>query len=111
MKHRLVIIVGCLLSWALAGCSIHRIEIQQGNIIEPEKREKLATGMTRKQVQFLLGTPMITDPFHRNRWDYVFYQRQGDRVQKHTQLTLLFENDKLAKITDMVVVAPPPTAP
>lgn len=111
MKHLLAILFGCLLSLAQTGCSIHRIEIQQGNIIEPEAREKLTTGMTRKQVQFLLGTPMIADPFHRNRWDYVFYQRQGERVQKHTQLTLLFENDKLTKIIDEVVVPPVSVAP
>lgn len=101
---KLLTVILCLASLAGAGCSVHRIEIQQGNIIEPEAREKLATGMTRKQVQFLLGTPMIADPFHRDRWDYLFYLRQGEQVKTHTQLTLLFEGDKLAKIIDVPIV-------
>lgn len=70
-----------LLSAALAvssGC-VYRANIAQGNLIEQEDLDQLKVGMTRNQVRFLLGTPMIDDPFHLNRWDYVYYLKLGRR--------------------------------
>ncbi|MEJ2516313.1 MAG: outer membrane protein assembly factor BamE [Gammaproteobacteria bacterium] len=90
-----------------AGCSLgqgfslkpYRLNIQQGNYLEAEDVAQLEVGMTSSQVRFLLGTPMIADPFNPNRWDYVFYFRVG-RTGDETvsNLTVWFENDKVVRI-------------
>lgn len=80
------------------GCSIHRIEIQQGNVLDEDAVAKVQIGMTKTQVQFLLGTPLIADPFHRDRWDYFFSKRQGDKISEQRHLALFFANDQLDKI-------------
>ena len=97
------LITTCLiigLSTLISGCEPHRIDIQQGNAVKPEMAEKLKIGMTRKQVVFLLGTPSLSDPFHQDRWDYIYYLKPGNRDVKYSRLTLYFENDKLVKIDD-----------
>ena len=65
-----------LLLAGLAGC-VYRIDIQQGNLLEQDAIDQVEIGMTRSQVQFLLGTPMVADAFHANRWDYAYYFRRG----------------------------------
>ena len=67
-----------LLALLMAGCgsrlfTVFKIDIQQGNIVDPEKVEQLQVGMTKEQVEFLMGTPLIADPFHPDRWDYVYF--------------------------------------
>ena len=62
----------------LTGCSgrlftVHKIDVQQGNAVDPDKVAQLEVGMTKEQVKFLMGTPLIADPFHPERWDYVFF--------------------------------------
>ena len=74
MKYRAPSIV--LAALALAAC-VYRIDIQQGNLLDDEDINQVDVGTTRSQVQFLLGTPMIADSFHRDRWDYAYYYRQG----------------------------------
>ena len=59
-----------------AGC-VYRATISQGNIIKQQDLDQIEIGMTRNQVRFLLGTPMVDDPFHANRWDYVYYLKIG----------------------------------
>lgn len=88
------------LALALAGCGIvYEQDIQQGNILKQEQIDRLKPGMTRRQVQLLLGTPAIRDPFHRNRWDYVAYViPEGEEMQELMQLTLFFEGNKLVRI-------------
>ena len=58
------------------GC-VYQATLSQGNLLDQEDIDQLEVGMTRAQVRFLLGTPMIDDPFHENRWDYVYYLRIG----------------------------------
>ncbi|MBA4141562.1 MAG: outer membrane protein assembly factor BamE [Nitrosospira sp.] len=87
----------------LAGCSsvpslLYKIEIQQGNVISQEMVDKLKPGMTRSQVRFALGSPMISDAFHDNRWDYVYRLEQRGRLIEQRQLTVYFEDDKLVSI-------------
>ncbi len=90
-----------LLSLVLASClSPYKMDIRQGNLVTPEAREKLKLGMSKQQVRTVLGTPSISDPFHANRWDYVFrLEHQGKIVENH-ELTLYFENDNLARIEE-----------
>ena len=68
----------------LSGCSIYKIDVQQGNTLEAEKVAQLKTGMNKQQVQFLIGTAMLKDPFHPNRWDYVYtFTPGGGEMKKH----------------------------
>ncbi len=94
------ILIPTLLSASLLfGCSPHRLEIQQGNIITPEMMENLKPGMTTSQVRFLLGSPQLVDPFHDNRWDYLYSLRQDGEETKTKHLILIFEDDTLSEIT------------
>ena len=83
-------------SVALSGCLYH-IDIQQGNFIDKETLAKLKPGMTRAQVKFLLGTPLIADPFSPDRWDYLYYTRPGTRIKDVRRLTLYFDGDHLQR--------------
>ncbi len=94
------ILVTCIVAAALAGCGsiIHRIDIQQGNIIAPETFAKLKPGMTKTDVRQLLGTPLLTDIFHANRWDYYFrYEVRGQLVEQN-RFAVHFENDKVVRV-------------
>ncbi len=88
----------------LAACQPHRIEIQQGNEVKPEVLQKLEVGMTRQQVLYLLGTPLLTDPFHQDRWDYIYYLKPGNEEAVFSRLTLFFEGDRLSRIDDSAYI-------
>lgn len=76
----------------------YRINIVQGNFVSREAVSQLREGMTRDQVKFLLGTPLLADVFHGNRWDYVFSFRRGNTpVVQQRRYTVFFDGDKLAK--------------
>jgi len=82
----------------LAGCSIYRMDIQQGNFITQDMIDGLKPGMTKRQVVFLLGTPLITDAFHQNRWDYYYSMRHGRGETSRQRITLVFDNDRLVRL-------------
>lgn len=92
--RRFALVVAC----AAAGC-VYRIDVQQGNYLEDDAVEQVEAGMTRSQVRFLLGTPMVADPFHAQRWDYVYYFKPGrGRGRELRHLTVYFDNDAVARI-------------
>jgi len=95
---------------ALNGC-VYRMNIQQGNYLENSTLAQLQVGMTRSQVRYLLGTPMVPDAFDNDRWDYLYYLRKG-RLTKPEQrhLTVFFEDDKVARVDRHELNAPPPAA-
>lgn len=78
---------------------VYKMPVQQGNIITEDMVDRLELGMTRNQVRFLLGTPMLTDIFHTERWDYTYTIRRGHGETEIKRLTLFFEDDALARIT------------
>ena len=82
---------------------VYRIDIQQGSIIDSEMLSRLKPGMDKNQVQFIMGTPPLVDPFHTNRWEYVYTFSKGGRQRKQRHVTLHFEDDKLAWIDGDVV--------
>lgn len=83
----------------------HKIDIQQGNAIKSDDLKKLKTGMTRKQVLLLLGSPLIRDVFHNNRWDYVYTFLKGETgTTKTMRLTLRFDGEVLSKIDNVSYV-------
>jgi len=100
MQKNLIII--SILSSLLffSGCEVHRIAIQQGNKVSPEKFAKLKIGMSRNQVTFVLGSPLLQDPFHQERWDYIYYKKPGNETVKKSRVTLYFDGDLLIKIDD-----------
>ncbi|MSP97735.1 MAG: outer membrane protein assembly factor BamE [Betaproteobacteria bacterium] len=84
---------------SIGAIKTYRIEIQQGNFLSQEMVSQLKPGMTREQVRFVLGTPLVTDIFHANRWDYVFYREAAGGTVEHRQLSVFFEDDRLARVT------------
>ncbi|MGA8261724.1 MAG: outer membrane protein assembly factor BamE [Arenicellales bacterium] len=85
---------------AMAGCAFFRVEIQQGNYITKEQVAQLKEGMTKREVRYVMGTPLVVDPFHaKDRWDYVYAYSPnlGTNFKKH-RVTLFFKDDKLDRI-------------
>lgn len=94
----------CILLSGCAGFGVHRIDIQQGNLVTQEQLAKVKPGMSRLDVRTALGTPLLQDVFNGNRWDYFFSLDQGTkygpfgRDKQEYKVTILFENDKVARI-------------
>jgi outer membrane protein assembly factor BamE len=83
---------------ALAAC-VYRIDIQQGNLLDEDDINQVDLGMTRSQVQFVLGTPMVSDSFHRDRWDYAYYYRRGRSPDADRRwVVVYFQNDRVQRI-------------
>jgi outer membrane protein assembly factor BamE len=80
------------------GVTPYRMVIQQGNFISQEMVSQLKPGMTKEQVRFVLGTPLVTDIFHADRWDYVFFRETADGKREQRNLSVVFEKDKLARV-------------
>ena len=85
----------------LSGCNkdkipgVYRIDIQQGNAITQEMLNKLKPDMTKKQVAYVLGTPLIIDTFHPNRWDYIYTFHPGNGQREQRKLTLYFTDEEV----------------
>lgn len=77
---------------------VYRPVIQQGNVVTQEQVNQLQPGMSRRQVQFLLGSPMLSDVFHANRWDYAYTYGVGSKPSEIRRVTLFFEQDRLSRI-------------
>ena len=93
----------------LSGC-VYRMNIQQGNFLEPRAVQQLQVGMTRSQVRYLLGTPMVPDAFDKDRWDYLYYLKKGRlRAPEQRHLVVYFEEDKVSKF-DTSDIGPMPPA-
>ncbi len=84
-----------LLSGLISGCSIYKMDIQQGNYLTQDELSQVQPGMTQAQVQDLLGTPLLTDDFHRNRWDYVFYLQHNGQLTQKSGVTVFFNEQGL----------------
>ena len=97
------IVLLCLL--LLNGCFLvpHKIDVQQGNYVDQQMIGKLKPDMTRSQVRFLLGTPLITDVFHPERWDYVYLTGKAGDVKRERRVTVVFDGDRLSRIEGDVV--------
>jgi outer membrane protein assembly factor BamE len=101
----------------LAACSgvpmlsPYRIDVPQGNLLTQEMVATLKPGMSRDQVKFVLGTPLLTDLFHADRWDYVYRLQRGDGGVEERRLAVFFEKDLLKRVDgDIVAQGMPPAA-
>lgn len=79
---------------------MHVIDVQQGTIITPEMTEQLKPGMTRSQVRFVMGTPTVSDPFHLDRWDYIYTLKAPRTELERRHIALYFDGDTLVRIVD-----------
>jgi outer membrane protein assembly factor BamE len=83
--------------FALTGC-LRKINIEQGNVLEPEKVNKIHTGMTENQVKDILGSPVLLNTFNDNRVDYVYTMKQGHGSMSEKYITLTFRQNRLQTI-------------
>lgn len=105
-------VLAILILLCVAGCiTTYRTEIQQGNVVTQEMLEKLKPGMTKSQVRFVLGTPLINDPFHPERWDYVYMYRKNLHAPAETRnLSVVFQGDAMLRVDGDIPAATPPPA-
>jgi outer membrane protein assembly factor BamE len=77
---------------------VHKIDIQQGNVITQDMLSQLEVGMERSKVHFIMGTPMVADVFHSNRWDYLYSFQEGGGRREQRRVSLFFEDDRLVRV-------------
>lgn len=101
-----LILYSILIAGLLQGCSgglfsVFKPDVQQGNAINEDQVEQVQEGMTPRQVRFLLGEPVLKDPFQGDRrWDYVYYLKPGDGPVERRRLTVFFEQGQVSRISD-----------
>ena len=82
----------------LTSCSTYKMEVQQGNALTNDVIAQLQTGMSKDEVMSILGTPLLQDNFRSDRWDYVYYTKQGNSSSKRQGITLLFKGNSLVRV-------------
>lgn len=93
-----ILLLGLLISCQSKLLTVHKIDVQQGNALDAEVVEKIELGMNKEQVHYVLGSPLITDSFHPDRWDYIYLFTPGYGEQVRRQLTLTFDRDEVINI-------------
>ena len=98
MRRRIATLALLLATVFAAGC-VYQAALSQGNLLDQEDIDQVEVGMTRGQVRFLLGTPMIDDPFHEDRWDYVYFFRMGrDKAMFKRWISVYFDGENVTEI-------------
>lgn len=88
-----------ILVLVLSACiKTHRIDIQQGNLVTDAEIAQLSPGMTKREVRYILGTPLVVDPFHQNRWDYFYSLDVKGEETIQRRFTIVFEDDLMKDI-------------
>jgi outer membrane protein assembly factor BamE len=116
LKRIIIFITVALISSACAKHSdgswkpplVYRIDIQQGNVVDQTMLNKLKPGMEKEKVRFIMGTPLLQDPFHSNRWDYIYSFEPGGGKREQRHIIIHFKDDKLSHITGDVQVTHAP---
>jgi len=106
----LLLLAACSYIPRIPGVTPYRIDIQQGNFVTQEMVSQLKPGMTKEQVQSTLGTPLLTDVFHADRWDYIYTLDAADGKKEQRKLTTFFKDGKLQRVDGDVVPAAPKAA-
>jgi len=97
--RRILSLTVILTALLLASGCVYQAALSQGNLLDQEDVDQAEVGMTKGQIRFLLGTPMIDDPFHENRWDYIYYLRIGrDKAIFKRWVSVYFEDDNVSEI-------------
>ena len=109
--RQLLIIAPLALAVAVSACTgehipfVYKIDINQGNIVTQDMVDQLELGMDKARVRYIMGSPMLVDVFHEDRWDYVYLRRPGGGEPQKRRVTLHFENERLMRIDGDVKVA------
>lgn len=111
-KHALIIaaipfLAACKNFGSMDFPGVYKISIPQGNIITQDMVDQLRPGMTKRQVIFVMGTPLVRDPFHQDRWDYVYNFQPGGGVRGQERLAVFFEGDQLVSFSGDFEPTPP----
>ena len=103
--QKLLIPALVLASLLVTGCTsveripfIHRIDVQQGNVITQQMVDQLKPGMSKRQARFTLGSPLLVDTFHQDRWDFLYRMEPGKGEIEQQRVTLYFKDDQLVRI-------------
>jgi outer membrane protein assembly factor BamE len=91
----LLLLSACHFSWP----RVSNVAVQQGNVITQEMVDRLKVGMTRRQVAFVMGEPVLRDPFNPDRWDYVYSLQAGAVTYQKIKMSLFFDNDILTSFS------------
>ncbi len=97
-------VIAAMIAPFMVACSwdwlpfVYRQDIHQGNVISQEMVDQLRPGMTKRQVTYVMGAPLMIDPFHDDRWDYVYSNQPGDEPRVQKNVTLIFKGDELAAL-------------
>ena len=107
MLHHSLRAVGVLLLVLIAGCesllpSFYSVPVRQGNYLDQAMVSQLRPGMTRQQVRRIMGTPLVADPFHQNRWDYYYSYSKDGKLIEQRHVTLYFTGDILDRVDGRV---------
>lgn len=89
------LLTGCNYNWIPF---TYRQDIHQGNVISQEMVDQLKPGMSPRQVAYVMGTPLLVDPFHDERWDYLYSNQPGNEVRVQKNVTLIFKRDQLVQL-------------
>jgi len=109
--QKLVIYLSLCTVLVLSACAIHRPTVQQGNVLDSAALAQLKPGLSKRQARFILGNPVLSDPFHADRWDYVYWLKSKGEKPTRQHLTLFFENDTLSRMAPEGVTLPSAAAP
>jgi outer membrane protein assembly factor BamE len=106
----LPLLTACANFGAMDFPGVYKISIPQGNIITQDMVDQLRPGMTKRQVVFVMGTPLVRDPFHQDRWDYVYNFQPGGGIRGQEKVTVFFVDDALVSFTGDFSPTPEPGA-
>ncbi len=95
----LAVLISCNNIGSMDFPGVYKIGISQGNIITQEMVDQLRPGMTKRQVNFVMGTPLVRDPYHQDRWDYVYSYQPGGGERGQERLSVFFIDDQLVNFT------------
>jgi outer membrane protein assembly factor BamE len=104
--HKAFFLIVLSASAALCACTtttleipgVYVMDIQQGNIVTQDMIDQLRPSMNKKQVLYIMGSPMLIDPFHEKRWDYLYAEQPGGEMRKQKRISLLFADDELVGV-------------
>ena len=104
MKIKIILVI--LLHFFISSC-VYRMDIQQGNLLKLETLDRVEVGMTKSQIKYLLGGPLVGTPFEENRWDYIYYYQPGNEGEPQRYwLIVYFEGNRVIKIEKDVLTNP-----
>jgi outer membrane protein assembly factor BamE len=112
-RSNLALLAALVAVASLSGCGVpripgitpYKIDIQQGNYVTQDMASQLKPGMTKEQVRIVLGTPLLNDIFHSERWDYLYWREDAAGKREQRRVTVFFEDGKLARLDGDIVAA------